>query len=126
MINIPHMTEELNRVARCADFRHERILRHEATRFVEEIESARALLNRPGFAVVQPANDLHLITLIALTGALDALVLMRADLDCFDAPLRRPIAENLDDAEDSVRTIYHMLIEAEVEDAVKRKQDETP
>jgi hypothetical protein len=103
MINYTHMLEEIKRVTSVADYRHERLMRGEANRYVEELKLARAILSQELQGALR--ENLQL----ALCNALDALVLMRADADCFDAGKRRAICDHLDDAEDSLRSYLGLL-----------------
>lgn len=94
------LVSELNRVSRCVDFRHERDLRINSTTVLENIALACVMIKLSGLKSVGALESLRTADV-----ALDAL---REDVDCLDARLRRPVNDNIDDAQDSIRSIISL------------------
>jgi hypothetical protein len=95
------LVSELSRVARCVDFRHERHLRINAQIAVENIALACILIKNSGTKAIGVAECLNTADV-----ALDNL---REDAETLDIKLRRPVTDNVDDAQDSVRCIVTLL-----------------
>jgi len=95
------LVSELSRVARCVDFRHERHLRTNAQIAVENIALACILIKNSGPKAIGVAECLKMADV-----ALDNL---REDAETLDIKLRRPVNDNVDDAQDSVRCIVTLL-----------------
>lgn len=109
-----HVTEEINRIARCIDFRFARDLRSNAEETIELLEFARALINRPAGAHDNRFFDKCLVKTLEL--ALSKLWDLREDVDCIEAGQRRPFLQNVDDAEDSLQTILLLAQELKIRD----------
>ncbi len=94
------ITEELARVSRCVDFRHERLLRSSSTTIVENLNLARSIIGAHGlksFGAVE-----------CLKAADAAIEELREDILCLDLNLRRHFFDNCDDAQDSIRTFISL------------------
>jgi hypothetical protein len=103
MNQIPESTrivEELNRITRCIDFRHDRNFRTSSTAVIDNLDMARHIVGAHGLKSFGAIESLN-----AANVALDA---MREDLDCLDSNLRRSFGDNIDDAQDTVRTLIWM------------------
>jgi len=94
------IVEELNRITRCVDFRHDRNFRTSATAVVDNLDMARHIIGAHGLKSVGAVECLNAANL-----ALDA---MREDLNCLDSNLRRSFGDNIDDAQDTVRSLIFM------------------
>ncbi len=98
--DLSFIVSELARVSRCVDFRHQRDLRSNATNVLENLALARVMIKTSGLKSVGALESLR-----AADVALDAL---REDVDCLDSKLRRSVTDNIDDAQDSVRSIISL------------------
>jgi len=94
------ITEELARVSRCVDFRHERLLRSSSTTIAENLDLARSIIGAHGLKAVGAVESLK--------AADEAIEELREDILCLDANLRRHFFDNCDDAQDSIRTFISL------------------
>lgn len=94
------IVNELSRVSRCVDFRHERNLRKSSSEIIENITVARAIISAHGLKAIGAVESLK-----AADSAINEL---REDILCLDANCRRPFFDNCDDAQDSIQTFISL------------------